>query len=349
MKSRFLTLACAALSTCLPACSPKTPPEAQSTSPMVASTTGDAAPNKPGLFQAPAFFTPQTQNQQPDAVKEQQYLIQLIAYRVTLPSGGVSRSDDFWKHVNEQAVDAGTYEMLFKNGIRVGVAGVDEFEYLKGLVEKHPVVTQPSSWTGREARNLDIDLKLKVDYQNLFSFNSAGELAGRTYERCDDLLRISFQPAPRKHGSVRIAVCPVIKSLREVVVPIGEIHSTSYKWIRPEHLFDLNMVVDVPLDSFLVIAPAAEGEIKALPGSVFLRGEGAAERTETLLLFRPLIFRHGAELGGGAKPLTTDKPMNPVSPLAPASAPAVAPSQTQPAAEPAAPAGGTEFSPFKRN
>jgi len=340
---QLLSFACSSLLITLPACSPSNPPESEAP-PIVASTE---SPSKPAPFQAPAFFTPTAQNQQPDAIKEQQYLIQLIAYRVTMPAGSVSRSDDFWKHVNEQAVDPATYETLFKNGIRVGVAGVDEFEYLKSLVEKHPVVTQPSSWTGRDARNLEIELKRKIDYQNLFSFNLAGELTGRTYERCDDLLRISFQPAPRKHGSVRVAVCPVIRGLREVVVPIGEINTTTYKWVRPEHLYDLNLVVDVPLDSFLVIAPTAEGEIKTLPGSVFLRGEGAAERTETLLLFRPLLFRHGAELEGG-RPLTPGRAEKPEAPATPVQqAPGVVPATQTPAGAP--PAGGGDFSPFKRD
>ncbi len=315
----------------LGSCTPKAGPAPAAAPPRAV----EKAPNA-------VFFPPESQEKQADAIKEQQYLIQVMAYKITVPAGTISRSDDFWKHINEQAVDVGTYELLYKNGIRVGVAPTQEWDgWLKPLIERHPVMTQRSAWTGREAKDLDMDLAQKVEYQNVFYYDNTGQLSGRTYERCDNLLRLSFQPAPRKHGSVRLAMCPVIKSLRERLVPIGDVNTRTIQRVYPEHLYDLNMAVDVPLDSFLIIAPSPEAKLPGLPGAAFLVNEGAAEQTETLLIFRPIIFRQHVE------PVIGTNAIAPAGPKAPAPAvPTVAPSNAGDAATPA-PA-DTSASPFKK-
>ncbi|HSI36511.1 MAG: hypothetical protein ACAI43_03550 [Phycisphaerae bacterium] len=333
--STLLKSAAIAALTLLPSCGPKNPPASADGAPA------DGATTKPA-FTLPQFF-PADATAQADAIKEQQYLVQLIAYRITVPAGAVSRSDDFWKRVNEQAVDPAAYELLFKNNVRVGVAGVDELEYFKNLIEKHPVVTQPSSWTGREARNLDLEIALKVDSQQIFWFPPNEPMTGRTFERCDNLLRIAFQPAPRKHGHVRMALCPVVKSLREVMVAVGEVNQRTVQRFRPEQLYDLNLAVDVPLDSFLVVAPTpATPGVDSLLGDVFLRADGPAERTETLLLFRPIIFRQKFDPATGTGTITPEQgaaptPKTPELPT-PALPPLQLPSLTEPAPKPAAPA-----------
>src|SRR5687768_16144984 len=48
--------------------------------------------------------------------------VHLDMYQFTVPHGGVSRSEEFWKRVDEQRIDVATYDLLLKNGLRVGVA-----------------------------------------------------------------------------------------------------------------------------------------------------------------------------------------------------------------------------------
>lgn len=280
-----------------------------------------------------SFFPADPQELQRDAVPEQPYLIQLVAYRITLPAGAVSKSDDFWKHINEQAVDVGTYERLLANGMRCGVAAATEWDYIKGILDKNPAQTQRTGFTGRDARGIDLEMKKGIEYQNVFAFDTSGQLAGRTYERCDNLLRLSFMPAPRKHGSARIAVCPVVKSLRERLVPIGDVSTRRIERVYPEHLYDLNLVVYVSIDSFLVIAPSPDLQLPLL-GKTFLVNDGPTEQTETLLVFRPIIFRQRAEdpkqEGGPAVPGTPGAPAGPELLLPP--------DKTPPAADGAAPA-----------
>ena len=237
---------------------------------------------------------------QSDATPEVQFLVQVIAYKITLPAGAVSRSDDFWKRVKENAVDVATYELLYKNGVRVGVAASSEWDYLKSVLEQNPAITQPSTYTGRDVKDLETELKLKIPYQDLFYYDTTGELVGRTHERCDNLLRISFQPTPRKPGTVRITLCPVVRSLREIYVPTGEINTRRFELVRPEQLYDLNLTVDVPLDEFLVVAPSPEAKWPTSLGSNFLVDEGPTEQKETLLIFRPIPFAQRIIPSGGS-------------------------------------------------
>src|SRR6266699_824657 len=45
--------------------------------------------------------------------------VNLSIYHLRVPLGAVSGSDEFWKRVDEHAVDISTYDVLYKNGIRV--------------------------------------------------------------------------------------------------------------------------------------------------------------------------------------------------------------------------------------
>jgi hypothetical protein len=251
------------------------------------------------------FFPPDAQVRQADAVPEQQYLIQLSIYRITVPAGSISRNEEFWKHIDEHAVDVPTYELLYKNGVRVGVASASEWDYFKQILDQHPAKTQPGAFSGRDVRDIDLEMKLKVPYQNLFYFDTSGDLVGRTFDRCDNILRVSFQPAPRKPGTVRLGICPVVRSLRERVVPVGDINTTTYQWVHPEQFYELNLSADIPRDGFLVVAPSPEGKWPSTLGNNFLINDGPTEQTETLMIFRPITYR---QRGGETKSVATTQP-----------------------------------------
>lgn len=237
------------------------------------------------------FFPPDEQMRVKDAVPEVPLLLQLTTYKITLPAGTVSRNEDFWRHIRETAVDVGTHDLLYKNGVRVGVAPADEWENLKAILEENPALTQPGTYSGRESGDLEMEMKLKVPYQNLFFFDPSGDLVGRTFERCDNLLRVSFYAAPHKPGTMRLGMVPVVRSLREVWQATGEVNERRFELVRPEHFYALNLTVDVALDDFLVVAPSPEAKWSTSLGANFLMADGATDQTETLLIFRPMTYR----------------------------------------------------------
>ena len=52
--------------------------------------------------------------------------------------GTISRNDAFWKRIDEHCVDVATVENLAKNGFRVGLAPLTEWEHLNSLIQQNP-------------------------------------------------------------------------------------------------------------------------------------------------------------------------------------------------------------------
>src|SRR5689334_7515808 len=66
--------------------------------------------------------------------------VQVTIYQLSVPYGTVSRNEKFWKRIDESVIDINSYETLFKNGVRVGEAPTEEWEYFKKIVEENPAV-----------------------------------------------------------------------------------------------------------------------------------------------------------------------------------------------------------------
>ena len=211
----------------------------------------------------------------------------LDVYQLTLPLGAVSRSEEFWKRVDEQGVDIGTYDLLQKNGFRVGVAPASEWPYFRGILEQYPAVTKKTTVTAGESGALELLMKKGVGSQYLFYLTDDNRLLGRTYDRCDNLVSVTFQPAPRKPGQVRVTLCPLVRTVRgEFQISVTN-DEREYEFVRPERLYDLNLCCDVPVNGFLVVAPSMMARWQATLGNAFLVEGGAAERFEHVLLMVP--------------------------------------------------------------
>jgi hypothetical protein len=211
----------------------------------------------------------------------------LDVYEVTVPFGAVSRSSEFWKRVNETSVDVATYDLLQKNGFRVGVAPAGEWAYFRAIIEQHPAVTRHTVVTGGAEGSLELSMKQGVEYQNLAYLTDDNTLLVRTYERCENLLAVSFQPAPRRPGQVRMTMCPLVRSSRRKFEVSVTDEEREYDYVRPERLYDLNLCADIPLDGFLVVAPSTLARFSSNLGSTFLVDGGATEKTERVLLMVP--------------------------------------------------------------
>lgn len=218
--------------------------------------------------------------------------VHMTLHRMTVPWGAVSRSEEFWKHVDEQVIDPSTAALLQANGFRAGLGRADDWTYFRRLLEQHPVERQVDSCLRPETAGfMTLETKLSVDVQTIFDFGPGGTMAGRTYEKCDNLIVVSFQPAPRKIGYVRIALTPMVKSLRTRLMAVGDIEQTEVKFINPEKYFDLGLIVNVAMDDFLVVAPSPQAAASTSLGRHFLVTDAAVERAEQVLIFVPRVYR----------------------------------------------------------
>lgn len=224
-----------------------------------------------------------------DAPPAVRLVIHLEVYELIVPYGTVSRNDDFWKRINEQAVDVATFDRLWRNGVRVGQAPAAEWPYFKQIIDQQPARANKQLHIGmaRQTRDIEIIARRDVLYQNLFIFDDANRMIGRSFERSMNLWSLSFEATPRQVGSVRVALCPVVRSLRQHLEFVGDREGRTIEYVSPQRLYDLNLVADIPLEQFLVIAPSPEAHHTTSIGYNFLSLDGEAERMERVLLFVP--------------------------------------------------------------
>src|SRR5688500_2562090 len=213
--------------------------------------------------------------------------LRLDVYVLSVPYGTVSRNEEFWKRVNEQAVDGGTYDLLIKNGVRVGEAPIAEYERFAQLITDQPASHRVASLVAPEGKEVDLEIRKEVPTQLIWHYNGMNELIGWSYDRCENYVALSYQPAPRKNGTLRIVLCPVVKEHRKRLEWLAGNKEQEVAFTQPRRYYDVNLRADVAVDSFLIVAPSAESTWPGSIGNRFFVQDGAAEQMENVLLFVP--------------------------------------------------------------
>lgn len=226
-----------------------------------------------------------------DPPREPITILTLTVYNITLPQGVVSASSEFWKRVNEQSLNVHAYDTLYQNGIRVGIAAAKEWDYFREIIDQHPATTVRTEYSATETRASEIVLREDVPEQTIFHLDPSGHLEGRSFDQSDNLLALSYGPAPRKPETIRITLCPMIRTSRARIEFLSNGSARELQMVRPERMFDCSLTADVPLNGVLIIAPSVEGRWPTSIGNNFLTADGNAERMERLLLLVPRAAR----------------------------------------------------------
>jgi hypothetical protein len=212
-------------------------------------------------------------------------------YQLQVPFGTISKNTEFWKHVDENAVDVATYELLLKNGVRVGQAPVAEWDYFRDIMSQYPAVTKQTSLVAAEAKPVELSVRKDIIGQNLFYFDAKHRMQGQTFDMCENVINLTFQQAPRKPNTMRVALCPVVRAAQKRLEWSPMNNEIEISYTAPQRLYDLNLRTDVPVDSFLIIAPSSEATWPTSIGNNFLVTPGDAERMETVLVVVPASIR----------------------------------------------------------
>lgn len=220
-------------------------------------------------------------------------VVQLDLYRITVPFGTISANEALWKSIDEQCVDVATYDLLFKNGLRVGRAATAQWDAIARLIAENPATTRKSAFVAAEAKSLTLPMKHGDDVEHIFYYDARNTLLGRSYERWENYMELSFQNAPRKPMHVRIALVPAVRSLRKrLEFNFRNEEQPVIEYVAPERMYDLNLRADLPPDTFLIVAPSSEGRWPTSIGSSFLLADSPAERMEQVLVIvpKPLVL-----------------------------------------------------------
>lgn len=222
-----------------------------------------------------------------DAPSAQMVFFQMDVYRLAVPFGTFSTNEEFWKRMDEDCVDPATRDILSKNGIRIGEAPQSELKFFQKFMDEKPQM-QRLSTLAPEAKKLELEMKKELPTQDLARFDAHNVASVRTYDRCSNVINMSFEPTPRKPGFVRVTLCPVVRSHRKrfEFTPLNNENEIQY--VEPELLYDLNLRVDIPKDRFFIVMPSAtSADISMSVGAAFLTKQGHTDRQEEILLIVP--------------------------------------------------------------
>ncbi|HTW95623.1 MAG TPA: hypothetical protein VMD30_12550 [Tepidisphaeraceae bacterium] len=290
MSGRCNSIAWAALVAALCGCATSAPDPVQSAAPVATAAATTAAADvtvqvsqTPGI-DPPPVTSPDTIPPDTNVVAETLEVARLDVYQFDVPQGAVSQSDAFWKHVEEPVVDVATNNLLYNNGVRAGEGIVSDWPYFEKILDKAGGERPDhSTLMAQSAQSQEVLVGPSIPEQRLFFFDRHG-LSGKVYEDCRDLVMMSYEPAPRDPGCVRVALCPVVQATQYHYTYDAMNAEQGIQLTRAEHLYDLNLTVDLPAGKFLVIAPSPDAGAPDSVGARFLTQEGAAVREERVLI-----------------------------------------------------------------
>jgi hypothetical protein len=218
-------------------------------------------------------------------------VVEMNVFQLTVPWGAVSRSDEFWKRVDESALEVATYDLLLKNGIRVGIGDNKDWPYFKSLIDNYHASTLGGASNPTQAGILELPLNARIDSEDLFWFDDHDVLFGRTFEHCDNVLTVTFEPHPHEEDHAIIEICPMIRGLRKRLEFTVRNQEREVEFVAPEQLLEVAVKADVPPDHFLIFAPTSDAKWPSSLGQAFFEKNGLAQRMETVLIFSPHTYR----------------------------------------------------------
>ena len=249
---------------------------------LLAALAGCAA--KPPLRSA-AAPEPAAPNPAQATAPEQNPLIYVVMDKFQVPYGAISQNELFWKWVDENALDAATYELLRTNGLRIGRGRVADWQHFREiLIDRDGTRVDTTTFVALSGNNdTTINLTDEMPEQLLFVINEHG-VRGRMYDLCQDRLSFAFAWARHKRQTVRLSLCPVVAVQRRRFDYSLADRPPESAFMSEEHLYDLHFAADIAPGEFLVIGPSPQSADPNRVGNRFLVHDGKTDRTEQLLI-----------------------------------------------------------------
>ena len=219
-----------------------------------------------------------------DAQNARTLAFQVEVYRIYIPYGTFTGNEEFWKRMDEQCIDAYQNDLLNRNGIRVGLAPIGELDFFRKFMEEKPTISKITT-QALEAPLVELEMRTDLPEQTISFYNP--DLSIRTYDGSSNVVNLSFQPAPRKPGHMRLTLAPMVRSNRKKFQFTAMNNDTELQYIKPETYYDLRLRVDIPNGQFFIVMPSAEARFETSVGRAFFTKDGPTDRQEQILLIIP--------------------------------------------------------------
>jgi hypothetical protein len=218
-------------------------------------------------------------------------VIDLSYYQILVPVGAISRSATFWSRVEEPVIDPSqgkdtgeANDLLNENGLRIGRGAVQDWPKFKKILDAAGANTFESHFLAPAATDEEIAMSGVLPDETLFSFDSHG-LSGRVYDQCQNLMALSFAPAPGQADVVRLELCPLVRSVRRHYSYSVLNQPDTVEYTSDEQAYDLDLRVDLPPGKFLIVAPSPQAERPTSIGRQFLSRQAKTGERELIMIF----------------------------------------------------------------
>jgi len=224
-------------------------------------------------------------SQDPTDLSSSDPVINLLMYQMQVPSGVVTHSKVFWKHLDEDSVDVAAYQLLYKNGIRLGRGRIDQWPFFKQILDQDTISCKQTLIKGLSGQDVAVNMTEPMPEQTLFVFTDQAEpLTGRMFDECVNQFTIGFQWAPHKQDTLRVKICPDVLTVRKFTNFQLHLEGDEASATIPEQLYDLRLCADIAPGEFLVIAPSPSADDPNRVGHRFLMQDKPGERYEQVLV-----------------------------------------------------------------
>jgi hypothetical protein len=221
--------------------------------------------------------------------------------KLSLPVGTFSGNEKVWRQLDQDALDSQTSILLAENGIRAAVAPQERWAALHKMIDVPGAANEQFTLETDGRSSVTIVTHANITEQTISSIDGDREMHVRSFDRCDNSLRLSLSRR-RDVQKLTILLEPVVQlgtiSVMRGQEQLGIVGSNS----RQEETFaNLRLSAGVETNEFLVLAPANPKENNFSVGSRFLTDNDKVPPMETILIFLPVRESH-ADAGYQTEP-----------------------------------------------
>lgn len=214
--------------------------------------------------------------------------LRMRIYQLTLPLGAFSLNEKIWRQLDEDTLDSATTVLLAQNGLRAAVGPQDRWSAIYKILEGPGTSFQEylCQTDGRSA--VQVITRQNLPEQTIFYVDRDFTALGRTFDRCDNAMRLSMSRL-KESSDMLVQVEPFV-ILGTIGVnrderDLGVVRTTH----QQEQTFH-NLRVETRLagKNFLVLAPLNPKTNAFSVGTHFLSDSEKVPPTETVLIFVPI-------------------------------------------------------------
>jgi len=254
----------------------------------VANQSAQPADSKDGVISAVQMDSPIAGPK--DAQPNVPIVFQLVCYQLSIPAGAVSRNEDFWKRIDENCMSPGAYDLLRRNGMRIGEAPVAEMEKIRTMLQEIEGSGRQMGTIGAEVKNVELPMRKDIPFETVNYYGRNNELSGRSFDRSENIFNISYRRTPRKLGEMRLSLVPMVRSMKKRLEYTAKNDEIEIQYVAPVRFY-MDITVDLPMEKFLVLSASDTSELPTIIGHQFFIQDQPAEQTEQVLIFVAQPFR----------------------------------------------------------